>query len=46
MHGPLRLSYTLLANYMPKCQMSSGPNGPIIIENLAVSLKIGSTVLK
>ena len=27
--GPLRLSCVFLANYMPKCQMSSGPNGPI-----------------
>ena len=31
MHGPLRLSYALLANYMAKCQMSSGPYGPIFI---------------
>ena len=31
MHGPLRLTYTLLANYMAKCQMSSGPYGPIFI---------------
>ena len=29
MHGPLRLTYALLANYMAKCQMSSGPYGPI-----------------
>ena len=29
MHSPLKLSYALLANYMPKCQMSSGPYGPI-----------------
>ena len=28
MHGPLRLTYALLANYMAKCQMSSGPYGP------------------
>ena len=31
MHGPLRLTYALLANYMAKCQMSSGPYGPIFI---------------
>ena len=29
MYGPLRLSFALLANYVPKCQMSSGPHGPI-----------------
>ena len=29
MHGPLRLTYALLTNYMAKCQMSSGPFGPI-----------------
>ena len=29
MYGPLRLSFELLANYVPKCQMSSGPHGPI-----------------
>ena len=29
MPGPLRLTYALLANYMAKCQMSSGPYGPI-----------------
>ena len=29
MHGPLRLTYALLVNYMVKCQMSSGPYGPI-----------------
>ena len=29
MHGPLRLTYALLANYLAKCQMSSGPYGPI-----------------
>ena len=28
-YGPLRLSCVFLANYMPKCQMSSGPYGPI-----------------
>ena len=27
--GPLRLSCVLLANYVPKCQMNSGPYGPI-----------------
>ena len=26
MYGPLRLSFVLLANYVPKCQMSSGPH--------------------
>ena len=31
MHGPLRLTYALLANDMAKCQMSSGPCGPIFI---------------
>ena len=31
MHGPLRLSCVLLANYVPKYQMSSGPCGPIFI---------------
>ena len=31
MHGPLRLTYALLANYMAKCQMSSGSYGPIFI---------------
>ena len=30
MHGPLRLTCALLANYMVKCQMSSGPYGPIL----------------
>ena len=30
MHGPLRLTYALLANYMAKCQMSSSPYGPIL----------------
>ena len=29
MHDPQRLTYALLANYMAKCQMSSGPFGPI-----------------
>ena len=29
MHGQLRLSFALSANYVPKCQMSSGPYGPI-----------------
>ena len=29
MYGPLRLSYALIANYVPKCQMSSGPYRPI-----------------
>ena len=33
MHCPLRLSYALLANYMPKYQMSSSPYGPIFTEN-------------
>ena len=28
-YGPLRLSCVFLANYMPKCQMSSRPYGPI-----------------
>ena len=32
MHGPLRLTNALLANYMPKSQMSSGPYGPIFEE--------------
>ena len=32
MYGPLRLSFALLANYVPKCQMSSGPHGPIFLE--------------
>ena len=31
MHGPLRLTYALLANYMAKCQMSSGRYGPIFL---------------
>ena len=31
MHGPLRPTYALLANYMAKCQMSSGLYGPILI---------------
>ena len=29
MHDPLKLSLALLANCVPKCQMSSGPYGPI-----------------
>ena len=29
MHGPLRLGFALLANYVGKCQMSCGPYGPI-----------------
>ena len=33
MHGPLRVTYALLANYMAKCQMSSGPYGPILQDN-------------
>ena len=28
---PLRLSCVFLANYVPKCQMSSGPYGPIFL---------------
>ena len=32
MPGPLRLSYVLLANNVPKCQMSSGPYGPIFVQ--------------
>ena len=36
MHGPLRLTYALLANYMAKCQMSSGPYGPIFIKRRCV----------
>ena len=28
---PLRLSCVFLANYVPKCQMSSGPCGPIFV---------------
>ena len=31
MHGPLRLSFALLVNYVAKCQMSCGPYGPIFI---------------
>ena len=34
MHGPLRLTYALLANYMAKCQMSSGPYGPIFTHGI------------
>ena len=33
MHGPLRPTYALLANYMAKYQMSSGPYGPIFYMN-------------
>ena len=29
-YGPLRRSCVFLANYVPKCQMSSGPYGPIL----------------
>ena len=32
MHGPPRLSCALSANYVPKCQMSSGPYGPIFMD--------------
>ena len=32
MYGPLRLSFALLANYVPNCRMSSGPHGPIFLE--------------
>ena len=28
--GSLRLSCVFLANYVPKCQMNSGPHGPIL----------------
>ena len=31
MHGPLKVSYALFANCMPKCQISSGPYGPIFV---------------
>ena len=31
MRRPLRLSLALLANYVPKCQMSSGPYEPIFL---------------
>ena len=33
MHGPLMLSFALSANYVPKCQMTSGPCGPIFRKN-------------
>ena len=36
MHGPLRLTYAFLANYMAKCQMSSGPYGPIFAYTFAI----------
>ena len=32
-NGKLRQSCVLLANYVPKCQMSSGPHGPIFVCN-------------
>ena len=35
MHDPLRPNFALLANYVPKCKMSSGPYGPIF--NLKVN---------
>ena len=38
MHGPLRLTYALLANYMAKCQMTCGPYGPILAYRQAASL--------
>ena len=34
MYGQLRLSCVLLANYVPKCQMSSSPYGPILTTRL------------
>ena len=34
MHGSLRQTYALLANYMAKCQMSSGPYGPIFFSKV------------
>ena len=40
MHGPLRLSCVLLANYVPKCQLSSGQYGPIFCQFFHVSLPI------
>ena len=40
MHGSLRLTYALLANYMAKCQMSSGPYGPIFLCNPLLNIKV------
>ena len=34
---PLRLSCVFVANYVPKCQMSSGPYGPIFVGSIAMS---------
>ena len=46
MHGSQRLSlsFALLANYVPKCQMSLGPYGPIFFYKseyiLVINLKV------
>ena len=37
--GQLRLTYALLANYMAKCQMISGPYGPIFFLGKVLFLK-------
>ena len=43
MHGPVRLSYAFLANYVPKCQMSSGPYGPILIDIITSTVLVSFT---
>ena len=35
----LRLSCLFLANYVPKCQMSSGPYGPMLIQTFKSALR-------